>query len=150
MKAETAFSVQGNPFVVTKSSNIPGKAITETPGLIVGNPKMVVRKLAVGMTLTESEIELAGATRGRRAGASSLRLLKRQAAEVCRCAATSTFTIWPSSRPTRPFTADTRASGSWRGHVPFKTYIAYGGVPGNMVALTGKPLCRKSRRHKTS
>ncbi len=35
MKAETAFGT-GNPFVVTKSSNIPGKAITETPGLIVG------------------------------------------------------------------------------------------------------------------
>ncbi len=47
-----------SPFVVTKSSNIPGKAITETPGLVFGNPEAAVEKLAVSMTLTESQIEL--------------------------------------------------------------------------------------------
>lgn len=51
-----------NPFVVTKSSNIPGKAVTETPGLVVGDPDQPVKKLAVMMTLTESAIELAGAS----------------------------------------------------------------------------------------
>ena len=51
-----------NPFVVTKSSDIPGKAVTETPGLVVGNPDQPVRKVAVMMTLTESAIELAGAS----------------------------------------------------------------------------------------
>ena len=51
----------GNPFVVTKSSNIPGKAVTEMPGLVVGDPKKPVKKIAVMMTLTESAIELAGA-----------------------------------------------------------------------------------------
>lgn len=51
-----------NPFVVTKSSDIPGKAVTETPGLVVGDPDQPVRKVAVMMTLTESAIELAGAS----------------------------------------------------------------------------------------
>lgn len=52
----------GNPFVVTKSSNIPGKAVTEMPGLVVGDPEKPVKKVAVMMTLTESAIELAGAS----------------------------------------------------------------------------------------
>ncbi|MDY0092895.1 MAG: Nif3-like dinuclear metal center hexameric protein [Candidatus Vecturithrix sp.] len=51
-----------NPFVVTKSSNIPGKAVTETPGLVCGNMDQEIKKIAVLMTLTESGIELAGAT----------------------------------------------------------------------------------------
>lgn len=52
----------GNPFVVTKTSGIPGKAVTELPGLVWGDPEMPVKKVAVMMTLTESAIELAGAT----------------------------------------------------------------------------------------
>ncbi|MDT8379826.1 MAG: Nif3-like dinuclear metal center hexameric protein [Desulfotignum sp.] len=51
-----------NPFVVTKSSGIPGKAVTETPGLVWGRPDQELKKVAVMMTLTESAIELAGAT----------------------------------------------------------------------------------------
>lgn len=51
-----------NPFVVTKTSGIPGKAVTELPGLVWGNPEMEVKKVAIMMTLTESAIELAGAT----------------------------------------------------------------------------------------
>jgi len=51
-----------NPFVVTKSSGIPGKAVTETPGLVWGDPEMEVARIGVMMTLTESAIELAGAT----------------------------------------------------------------------------------------
>lgn len=50
-----------NPFVVTKSSNIPGKSITEIPGIIYGNPENTVKKIGVCMTLTECHIELAGA-----------------------------------------------------------------------------------------
>jgi hypothetical protein len=50
------------PHVITKSSNIFGKAVIETPGLVWGNPEMVVKKVAVMMTLTESAIELAAAT----------------------------------------------------------------------------------------
>jgi hypothetical protein len=51
-----------NRFVVTKTSGIPGKAVTELPGLVWGNLESPVKKLAVLMTLTESAIELAGAT----------------------------------------------------------------------------------------
>ncbi|EFQ24662.1 hypothetical protein Apau_2253 [Aminomonas paucivorans DSM 12260] len=51
-----------NPFVLTKSSGIPGKSVTETPGLVWGDPSARVRRAAVLMTLTESAIELAAAT----------------------------------------------------------------------------------------
>lgn len=36
-----------NPWVVTKSSDIPGKAVVEMPGLVWGDPEMEVRKIAV-------------------------------------------------------------------------------------------------------
>ena len=51
-----------NPWVVTKSSSIPGKAVVEMPGLVWGDPEMEVKKIAVCMTMTESVIELAAAT----------------------------------------------------------------------------------------
>lgn len=51
-----------NPFVVTKTSGIPGKAIVELPGLVWGKLDQPVKKIGVLMTLTESAIELAGAT----------------------------------------------------------------------------------------
>lgn len=51
-----------NPFVVMKSSDIPGKAVVETPGLVFGDPEAEVHKVAVTMTLTEGNVELAGAT----------------------------------------------------------------------------------------
>lgn len=51
-----------NPFVVMKSSNIPGKSVMEIPGLVFGDVEAPVRKIAVVMTLTESCIELAAAT----------------------------------------------------------------------------------------
>lgn len=50
-----------NPFVVTKTSHLPGKAIVETPGLVCGNLDKPVKKIAVTMTLSEVDIELAGA-----------------------------------------------------------------------------------------
>jgi hypothetical protein len=49
-----------NPFVVEKSSGLPGKAVLETPGLVVGDTDKPVASLGIGMTLTESMIELAG------------------------------------------------------------------------------------------
>ncbi|MGB9977146.1 Nif3-like dinuclear metal center hexameric protein [Thermovenabulum sp.] len=51
-----------NPFVVMKSSNIPGKEVIEIPGLVFGDPEKEVKKVAITMTLTEQSIELAGAT----------------------------------------------------------------------------------------
>lgn len=62
LKEYNDFSSNKNPYVVTKSSNIPGKAITELPGLVCGDPNMEVKKIAVIMTLTESVIELAAVT----------------------------------------------------------------------------------------
>jgi len=50
-----------NPYVVTKSSNIPGKSVMEIPGLIFGNVDKPITKIGVAMTLTESVIELASA-----------------------------------------------------------------------------------------
>ncbi|WP_020617827.1 Nif3-like dinuclear metal center hexameric protein [Paenibacillus daejeonensis] len=48
-----------NPYVVTKTSHIPGKGIVEIPGLIFGDPAKEVKRIGVGMTLTENMIELA-------------------------------------------------------------------------------------------
>lgn len=55
-------SMTSNPFVVIKSSNIPGKSLMEYPGIVYGDPKSPIKKIGVAMTLTESVIELAGAT----------------------------------------------------------------------------------------
>jgi hypothetical protein len=52
-----------NPYVVMKTSQIPGKSIIEIPGLIFGDPDQPVKKVGVGMTLTESVIELASSMR---------------------------------------------------------------------------------------
>ncbi|MCR8635583.1 MULTISPECIES: Nif3-like dinuclear metal center hexameric protein [Paenibacillus] len=52
-----------NPYVVTKTSNIPGKSVIEIPGLIFGDKRKPVSRIGVGMTLTESVIELASAMR---------------------------------------------------------------------------------------
>lgn len=62
LKKYSDFASNKNSFIVTKSSNIPGKAITELPGLICGDLNMEVKKIAVIMTLTENVIELAAAT----------------------------------------------------------------------------------------
>lgn len=137
MKAETPFGV-GNPFVVTKSSNIPGKAITETPGLVVGDPKMKVSKLAVSMTLTESQIELAGAT-GVGAivchhpvadAASSGGVPLRGYVNLYNVAIFEAHEAFHGRHP---------GIGVIHGHTPFRTEIAYGGIPGNVV-FVGKPL----------
>lgn len=51
-----------HPFMIMKSSGIPGKEVIETPGLVYGDPNWPVRKVAVAMTLSEQDIELAQAT----------------------------------------------------------------------------------------
>jgi hypothetical protein len=51
-----------HPFVIMKSSNLPGKEVIETPGLVYGNFDQEVKKVAVTMTMTEGSIELAKAT----------------------------------------------------------------------------------------
>ncbi len=137
MKTDAAFG-GGNPFVVTKSSNIPGKAITETPGLVVGNSKMPVRKIAVGMTLTESAIELAGAT-----GVDAI-VLHHPVADAASSGGVplrnystlyniAFFEVHEAFHGRHPGIA-------WmHGHAVFKGDIAYGGIPGNVVFI-GKAL----------
>ncbi|MGA3173231.1 MAG: Nif3-like dinuclear metal center hexameric protein [Syntrophorhabdales bacterium] len=137
VRADIPFGT-GNPFVVTKSSDIPGKAVTETPGLVVGDPKAPVRKLAVGMTLTESAIELAGAT-GVDAivvhhpvadAASSGGVPLRGYVGLYKLAVLEAHEAFHGRHP---------GIGIIHGHMPFKVYIAYGGVIGNVVFI-GKPL----------
>ncbi|SDM74843.1 NIF3 (NGG1p interacting factor 3) [Fictibacillus solisalsi] len=53
---------ESHPFVIWKSSGIKGKEVLERPGLVYGDPKKIVKKLAVSMTLSEQDIELAAAT----------------------------------------------------------------------------------------
>ncbi|MED4781416.1 Nif3-like dinuclear metal center hexameric protein [Brevibacillus choshinensis] len=55
-------SVPENPFSIWKDSGIHGKRVLESPGLVWGNPTRPVKKLAVAMTLSEHDIELAAAT----------------------------------------------------------------------------------------
>ncbi|MEH7503011.1 Nif3-like dinuclear metal center hexameric protein [Neobacillus drentensis] len=48
-----------NPFVLTKTSNIPGKSVVEIPGLVFGDMNAPVKRIGVAMTMTECGIELA-------------------------------------------------------------------------------------------
>jgi hypothetical protein len=50
-----------NPWAVTKDSGI-GKAVTEHPGLVCGRSDKRVGRLAIAMTISEQDIELANAT----------------------------------------------------------------------------------------
>ncbi|MEH7084845.1 NGG1p interacting factor NIF3 [Neobacillus drentensis] len=48
-----------NPFVLMKTSNIPGKSVMEIPGLVYGDMNAPVKKIGVAMTMTECGVELA-------------------------------------------------------------------------------------------
>jgi hypothetical protein len=136
-KAEDAFA-QGNPFVVVKTSHLPGKAVLETPGLVCGNPKQEIRKLAVAMTLTESQIELAGGT-----GVDAI-VAHHPVADAASCGGVplrgyvglygvAIFELHEAFHGRHPGIA-------WiHGHKPFRVEIAYGGVPGNIMYV-GRPL----------
>lgn len=127
-----------NQFVVTKSSNIPGKSVTEVPGLVWGDPQKPVRKLAVAMTLTEHGIELAGAT-----GVDAI-IAHHPVADAansggvplkfyCSLYDIAIFELheaFHGLHPGIPFI---------HGHQTFRVEVAYGGVPGNIV-FVGKAL----------
>jgi hypothetical protein len=137
MKTDAPFGT-GNPFIVTKSSGIPGKAVTETPGLVVGNPKAQVKKIAVGMTLTESAIELAGAT-----GVDAI-VLHHPVADAANAGGVplrNYSNLYNLAIFELHEAFHGRHSGiPWmHGHVPFKVDINYAGIPGN-VMYVGKVL----------
>ena len=136
-QAEDAFA-RGNPFVVVKTSHIPGKAIVETPGLVCGNPKKPVKKIAVSMTVTESQIELAGAT-----GVDAI-VAHHPVADAASCGGVplrgyvglydvAIFEVHEAFHGRHP------GIGLLHGHRPFRVEVAYGGMAGN-VMFVGRPL----------
>jgi len=126
------FIIEDNPFVITKSSGIVGKAITEMPGLVWGNPNMLVKKIAVVMTLTESAIELAAATgvnviiaHHPIADASSAGgVLLKDYLGIYGIAVFELHEAFHGLHPGIPFL---------HGHKPFFSDISYGGIKGNIV-----------------
>ncbi|MDK2846286.1 MAG: hypothetical protein PWR02_1217 [Synergistales bacterium] len=121
-----------NPFVVTKSSNIPGKAITETPGLVIGNPVSPVRRLGVCMTLTESHLELAGALKVDTIvahhpvadAANSGGVPLRNYVSLYGISILELHEAFHGLHPGIAFI---------HGHNSFRVEIAFGGVPGNII-----------------
>lgn len=129
-----------NPFVLTKSSHIPGKAVTELPGLVCGSPDHPIKKIAVLMTLTESAIELAGAT-GVDAvlahhpiadASNSGGVVLRNYLNLYRIAAFELHEAFHGLHPGIAFL---------HGHLPYHVDIKYGDIPGNVIyvgeALSG-------------
>ncbi|MDL2300156.1 Nif3-like dinuclear metal center hexameric protein [Clostridiaceae bacterium OttesenSCG-928-D20] len=132
LKTSADWSFSKNPFVVTKTSHIPGKSVTETPGLVWGDPDMPVKKLAVMMTLTESAIELAAAT-GVNAivthhpiadAANSGGVLLKYYLGIYDIAAFEIHEAFHGLHPGIPFL---------HGHQPYYASVAYAGIPGNIV-----------------
>lgn len=127
-----------NPFVVIKSSNIPGKAVMETPGLVYGDPDAEVKKVAVAMTLTEGGIELAGAT-----GVNVI-VAHHPIADAANSGGVtlksyldlyniSVFELHEAFHGLHP------GISYIHGHKPFHSDIRYGGIPGNIMYV-GKTL----------
>jgi hypothetical protein len=127
-----------NPWAVTKSSGLPGKSVAETPGLVLGDPAGAVRRLAVAMTLTEHDIELAGATgvdlvvahhpvadAASSGGVALADYLPRYGVSVIEC-----HEAFHGLHP---------GIGFLHGHVPFHHDGAFGGVHGKVV-MVGRPL----------
>jgi hypothetical protein len=127
-----SWSNESNNFIITKSSNIPGKSVTEIPGLIWGDMDMEVKKLAVIMTLNESVIELAAAT-GVHAivahhpiadVASSGGVLLKHYLNLYNISVFELHEAFHGLHPGIPFL---------HGHKPFYTNISYGDIHGNIV-----------------
>lgn len=121
-----------NPFVVVKSSHIPGKAVTEIPGLVYGDFDKEVKKIAVMMTLTESQIELAGAmdvdaivTHHPVADAANSGGVTMK--DYLDLYGIAIFELHEAFHGLHPGLA-------WlHGHKAFRAEIAYGGIPGNIM-----------------
>ncbi|MDF2568726.1 MAG: hypothetical protein K0R55_330 [Sporomusa sp.] len=127
-----------NKFVVMKSSNIPGKECMEMPGLICGDLEATVKKIAVTMTLTECNIELAGAT-----GIDAI-IAHHPVVEAANSGGVnirgylnlyglSVFELHEAFHGLHPGIAFIH------GHKAFRVDIAYGNIPGNIMYV-GKAL----------
>ncbi len=127
-----------NKFVITKTSNIPGKECIEMPGLICGELEASVKKIAVTMTLTECNIELAGAT-----GVDAI-IAHHPIADAANSGGVnlrgylnlyglSVFELHEAFHGLHPGIAYIH------GHRPFHVDVAYGNIPGNILYV-GKAL----------
>ncbi|KJS86429.1 MAG: NGG1p interacting factor 3 protein, NIF3 [Peptococcaceae bacterium BICA1-8] len=127
-----------NPFVVVKSSNLPGKAVTETPGLVFGDPEMEIKKVAVMMTMTESAIELAGSTDVNAIlahhpiadAANSGGVLIKTYLGLYKIAALELHEAFHGLHPGISYI---------HGHAAYRVEVGYGGVSGNILYV-GKAL----------
>jgi hypothetical protein len=127
-----------NPFVVVKSSNLPGKSVMETPGFVCGDSEKEIKKLAVIMTMTESKIELAGAT-----GVDAI-IAHHPVADAANSGGVlmktylglygiNVFELHEAFHGLHP------GISFLHGHAAYRVDIAYGGIPGN-CCFVGKAL----------
>lgn len=132
VRSLSEISAGGHPFVISKSSNIPGKGILELPGLVYGNLENPVKKLAVTMTMTEGSIELARAT-GVDAivahhpiaeGANSGGVILKNYLDLYNIAAFELHEAFHGLHP---------GISLLHGHEVYRSDIAYGGLEGNIL-----------------
>lgn len=127
-----------NPWFVTKSSGLPGKEVTETPGLVIGDPDAVVGRVAVAMSVTEHDIELARAIgvdvivahhpiadAASSGGVALADYLPRYGLSVIEC-----HEAFHGLHP---------GIGFLHGHAPFHHDASFGGSHGKVV-MVGRPL----------
>lgn len=128
----------GNPFVVTKTSHLPGKQIVETPGLVFGDLAAPVRKIALCITLTESHIELAGALGidliiAHHPVADAANSGGVPLAGYCRLYGLNVMELHEAFHGLHP------GLSYLHGHRPFRIELAYGGIAGNIL-FVGRAL----------
>lgn len=131
-------SADRNPFVVLKDSGIRGKSVLEWPGLVWGDPGAPARRIGVAMTMSECTIELAHA-RGVDViiahhpvadAASSGGVPLAIYLPLYRIAVIECHEALHGLHPGIPWL---------HGHLPEHVDVAFGGLPGNVVAV-GRPL----------
>lgn len=127
-----------NPFVLMKSSNLPGKSIMETPGLVFGDPEKKIKKIGISMTLTESAIELAGGLEIDAIichhpiadAANTGGVLIKTYLGLYNIALFELHEAFHGMHPGISYI---------HGHAAYRVEIAYGGIPGNVMYI-GKAL----------
>lgn len=121
-----------NPYVVMKNSNIPGKSIIEIPGLVFGDKRKAVSRIGVGMTLTESVIELAAAMK------LDLIIVHHPVADAASSGGVPFVDYLPLYNLSliemhEAFHGLHPGLTLLHGHRKLKTDIAFGGIPGNVL-----------------
>lgn len=134
VKSPSDYFAGKNPFALTRSSDIPGKAVVEMPGLIWGRMDMEIKKVAVMMTMTESAIELAAST-----GVDAL-VAHHPVADAANTGGTLLKTYLKNYNLAlfelhEAFHGLHNGVPFIHGHRPFFTSIDFGGIPGNVVYI---------------